>query len=166
MEPFVVFEQAGLDVVIEEELREHVQLLLQKLIHEIHSRVHDPRPMGANRVGDVRDVYSVKVFRLRRPRALDEYLVVEVVRIPADEEVDLPRHLEDVQPLVEGLAREARLGQVHIVPLLRERPHLLVRLPILRLDCGEVVELRLQVVLHEVPNAEPLAEETQRGEVE
>ena len=49
-------------MLVVHELRENKELLREELIGEVDRRVHDPRSVRSNRVGDVSKVDRVKVF--------------------------------------------------------------------------------------------------------
>ena len=47
---------------IVQKLGKDEELLAQKLIGKVHSRVHDSRTVGADRVGNMADVDGVQMF--------------------------------------------------------------------------------------------------------
>ena len=55
-------DETSFDVFIVQKLGKDEELLAQKLIGKVDSRVHDSRTVGADRVGNMADVDGVQMF--------------------------------------------------------------------------------------------------------
>ena len=78
----------------------------------------------------------------------ESHLVVEVVEVLGHEDVDVPHDLQHVETLLQGLRRQMRLSQRQPELVLRQVTHLAVGPPVVQRHRGQVVEGRVQVVLH------------------
>lgn len=140
--------EGALDVVVEEKLREDEELTAEELIDEVDSGVHDSSSVSSNAVGDVVNLNGVEDLCGRLPRPLDERLRVQIVRILRNEDVNVPRDLENVESLLDCRPREVDFRQCETVFLLREIPHLSVGLPVMQRKTGQIIERRIEVVRH------------------
>eukprot|EP00047_Mylnosiga_fluctuans_P004037 m.232378 g.232378 ORF g.232378 m.232378 type:complete len:469 (+) comp12348_c0_seq1:38-1444(+) len=141
-----VLDEAGLDVVIKEELREDEELLDEKLVREVDRRVHDAGAVRADRVGHVADVDRVQ--KLVLGLFLDEDLGVEVVVVLGHEQMDLAHDCKHIQTLLESLGGQSGVRHVQRVLLRGQAAHLRVRVPVVQRDRCQVVEGRVEVVRH------------------
>ena len=55
-------DETSFDVFIVQKLGKDEELLAQKLISKVHSRVHDSRTVCTDRVGNMADVNGVQMF--------------------------------------------------------------------------------------------------------
>mmetsp|Transcript_44382 Transcript_44382/g.105803 ORF Transcript_44382/g.105803 Transcript_44382/m.105803 type:complete len:202 (-) Transcript_44382:2048-2653(-) len=163
---FRVLDEAGLDVVVKQELREHCQLPRQKLVGVVDGGVDDAHSVRADGCRDLVDADGVDVSRGRVRQLLHERLGVHLVVVARDKHVDVPHDLQHVQPLVERASREVRLSEAKSEFVLRHRSHLCVCLPVVGGDGGEVVEGGIQVHRHPRLDVDHGSENVQWAEAE